>query len=76
MRERTQAGLNSAPARGHNRGRPKGLSEHYQLIAPDVREMYEKKQCSTNEIRKIFGIKSQPTLYRILQFAGVAVNGF
>jgi DNA invertase Pin-like site-specific DNA recombinase len=76
IRERTQAGLSSARARGRNGGRPKGLSEHYQLIAPDVREMYEKKQRSTDEIRKIFGIKSQPTLYKILEFAGVEVNGF
>jgi DNA invertase Pin-like site-specific DNA recombinase len=76
IRERTQAGLHSARMRGRNGGRPKGLSSRYELIAGDVREMYEKKQRSTDQIRKIFGIKSQPTLYKILSFAGADVKGF
>ena len=66
IRERTQAGLSSARARGRTGGRPKGLSEHFQLIAPEIKEMYEKNNRSTDEIRRIFGIKSQPTLYKIL----------
>ena len=74
IRERTNAGLNSA--RGRTGGRPKGSSEHYQLIAPEVKEMYEKANRSTVEIRKIFNIKSQPTLYKILQFAGAKIDGF
>ncbi len=76
IRERTTAGLNAARARGRTGGRPQGLSEHYQLIAPEVKEMYEKGTRSTEEIRKIFNIKSQPTLYKILAFANVDVNGF
>lgn len=76
IRERTTAGLSAARARGRTGGRPKGLSEHYQLIAPEVKEMYEKGNRSTEEIRKIFGIKSQPTLYKILDFMGVKVEGF
>ena len=76
IRELTNAGLNSARARGRTGGRPKGLSEHYQLIASEVKEMYEKANRSTEEIRKIFNIKSQPTLYIILQFAGVKIDGF
>lgn len=76
IRERTNAGLNSARARGRTGGRPKGLSEHYQLIAPEVKELYEKGNRSTEEIRKIFNIKSQPTLYKILHFVGVDVKGF
>lgn len=76
IRERTTAGLNAARARGRTGGRPQGLSEHYQLIAPEVKEMYEKGTRSTEEIRKIFNIKSQPTLYKILHFAGVDVKGF
>lgn len=76
IRERTTAGLNAARARGRTGGRPQGLSEHYQLIAPEVKEMYEKGTRSTEEIRKIFNIKSQPTLYKILHFAGVNVKGF
>lgn len=76
IRERTAAGLTAARARGRTGGRPKGLSEQYQLIAPEVKEMYEKGSRSTEEIRKIFGIRSQPTLYKILQFAETEVSGF
>lgn len=76
IRERTTAGLSAARARGRTGGRPKGLSEHYQLKAPEVKEMYEKGNRSTEEIRKIFGIKSQPTLYKILEFSGAKIDGF
>lgn len=76
IRERTVAGLRSARARGRTGGRPKGLSKHYQLIAPDVKAMYEKGDRSTKEIRKIFGIKSQPTLYKILQLEQIEIKGF
>ena len=57
-------------------GRPKGLSEHYQLIAPEVKEMYDKANRTTAEIRKIYQIKSQPTLYKILIYAGTNIKGF
>jgi len=76
IRERTKAGLSSARARGRTGGRPKGLSPRFQLIAPEIKEMYERDNRSTEEIRKIFGIKSQPTLYKILQFSGVDVKKF
>ena len=76
IRERTMAGLNSARARGRKGGRPNGLSQRYQLIAPEVKEMYEKGIRTTEEIRKIYKIKSQPTLYKILIFSGVDVKGF
>ena len=76
IRERTRAGLQSARARGRSGGRPKGLNERYQSIAPEVREVYEKNTRSTEEIRHMFGIRSQPTLYKILHFAGVEVKGF
>lgn len=76
IRERTQAGLASARARGRNGGRPKGLSQRYQRIAQEVRRVYEQGNCSTEEIREMFGIKSQPTLYKILQHTGVEVKNF
>jgi len=76
IRERTQAGLDSAWARGRTGGRPSGLNERYKRIAPDVKEVYEKNNRSTEEIRSMFHIKSQPTLYKILEFAGVDVKGF
>ena len=76
IRERTKAGLESAHARGRTGGRPEGLSERYRKIAPQVKEMYERNDHSTDAIREMFQIKSQPTLYKILQFAGSNVKGF
>ena len=76
IRERTKAGLDSARARGRSGGRPEGLSERYQKIAVEVKEMYERNVHSTDAIREMFQIKSQPTLYKILQFAGSNVKGF
>jgi DNA invertase Pin-like site-specific DNA recombinase len=73
--ERTQAGLSAARARGRKGGKPPGLSEKFKLIAPDVAEMYNKQEKSTTEIRKIFRIKAQATLYKILEYAGVKVKG-
>lgn len=75
IRERTKAGLASARARGRSGGRPQGLSERYCKIAPEVKEIYEKNSRSTDEIREMFGIKSQPTLYKILRYAGIKVEG-
>ncbi len=74
IRERTKAGLASARARGRTGGRPQGLSERYRKIAPEVKEIYEKNSRSTDEIREMFGIKSQPTLYKILRYAGIEVE--
>ncbi|WP_255699354.1 recombinase family protein [Dyadobacter sp. CY327] len=76
IRERTKAGLESARARGRSGGRPEGLSERYRKIAPEVKEIYEKNSRSTDEIREMFKIKSQPTLYKILKYSGVDIKGF
>ncbi len=74
--ERTNAGLSSARARGRTGGRPKGLSKRYQLIAPEVKAVYDKQEKTTEEIKTIFSIKSQDTLYKILKFAQADVKGF
>ncbi len=66
----------SARARGRTGGRPRGLSERYQKIAPEVREVYERNTRSTEAIREMFQIKSQPTRYKILEFAGADVKSF
>ena len=76
IRERTNAGLKAARARGKNGGRPNGLSERYQLIAQEVKQAYESKNYSTSKIKEIYSIKSQPTLYKILAFAKADVKGF
>lgn len=74
--ERTNAGLSSARARGRTGGRTPGLAKHFQMIASEVKATYEKGGESTAEIRKIYRIGSQTTLYKILEFAGVKVEGF
>lgn len=67
IRERTQAGLSAARARGRQGGRPK-------LLDPKKRELalrlYKERQHSIAEICKIMGI-SKSTLYNYLAELGV-----
>lgn len=67
---RTKAGQEAARARGRMGGRPKGLSSHYQEIAPLVISAY-KDQRSIREIMKAFKIPSTTTVYKILTENGV-----
>ncbi|MCU0447770.1 MAG: recombinase family protein [Microscillaceae bacterium] len=67
---RTKAGQEAARARGRMGGRPKGLSPHYQEIAPLVISAY-KEQRSIREIMKAFKIPSTTTVYKILYENGV-----
>lgn len=67
---RTKAGQEAARARGRMGGRPKGLSPHYQEIAPLVISAY-KEQRSIREIMKAFKIPSTTTVYKILSKNGV-----
>ncbi len=62
---RTKAGQEAARARGRMGGRPKGLSPHYQDIAPMVVDAY-KQQRSIRDIMKAFKIPSTATVYKIL----------
>jgi DNA invertase Pin-like site-specific DNA recombinase len=62
---RTKAGQEAARARGRMGGRPKGLSPHYQEIAPMVVDAY-KQQRSIRDIMKAFKIPSTATVYKIL----------
>lgn len=43
-------------------------------MAPEVRQAYEANVRSTDEIREIFNIKSQTTLYKILKLSGTEVK--
>ena len=65
IRERTQAGLKAARARGRLGGRPKALSEEKQALA--VR-LYHEREHSIDEICKMMGI-SKPTLYKYIEQA-------
>jgi DNA invertase Pin-like site-specific DNA recombinase len=62
---RTKAGQEAARARGRLGGRPKGLSPHYQEIAPMVVSAY-KQERSIRDIMKAFKIPSTATVYKIL----------
>jgi DNA invertase Pin-like site-specific DNA recombinase len=65
IRERTQAGLIAARARGRQGGRPKALSQDKQALA--VR-LYDEKKHTVNQICELMGI-SKPTLYKYIEAA-------
>ena len=66
VRERTQAGLNAARARGRKGGRPKVLEPAKRQLAV---KLYNEKQHTIREICRMMGI-SKPTLYNYLAEAG------
>ena len=66
VRERTQAGLNAARARGRKGGRPKVLEPAKRQLAV---KLYSEKQHTIREICRMMGI-SKPTLYNYLAEAG------
>jgi DNA invertase Pin-like site-specific DNA recombinase len=63
IRERTQAGLLAARARGRKGGRPKALTPKKAQM---VQDLYRNKENSIDEICKTLNI-SRTTLYRYLQ---------
>src|SRR4051812_3645060 len=63
IRERTQAGLQSARSRGRTGGRPKALSDKKAAMA---RQLYQDRTHSIDEICKILGI-SRTTFYRYMK---------
>jgi DNA invertase Pin-like site-specific DNA recombinase len=62
IRERTQAGLIAARARGHVGGRPKALNRTKRQLAV---KLYRERQHTIVEICKLMGI-SKPTLYHYI----------
>lgn len=71
IRERTQAGLAAARARGRLGGRKPALSPHQQGVA--VR-LYHEKEHTVDEICRIMGI-SKPTLYSYIHTAEGGKDG-
>ena len=63
IRERTQAGLNAARARGRKGGRPFKLNDSKKK---HTLELYQKKEKSIKEICELIGI-SKPTLFRYIK---------
>lgn len=63
IRERTQAGLIAARARGRKGGRPKALDQDKQALAV---KLYKEKEYTVVRICKMMGI-SKPTLYQYVE---------
>lgn len=70
IRERTQAGLQAARARGRNGGRPPKLDAK---AIRDVQAMYRERGLSADEIARIKGV-SRTTIYKALRQAKEAGN--
>ncbi len=73
IRERTQAGLDAARARGRTGGRPRGLSEQAKTTALAAETLYKEGVLSIREICNQLHI-SKPTLYSYLRHRGVTVG--
>jgi DNA invertase Pin-like site-specific DNA recombinase len=73
IRERTQAGLAAARARGRKGGRPAGLSKQAKAKAMAAETLYREGALSVQEICDQLGI-SKPTLYAYLRHRGVVVR--
>jgi DNA invertase Pin-like site-specific DNA recombinase len=67
IRERTQAGLTAARARGRTGGRPKSLDARQKALAVDL---YRQRKHTVAEICRTVGI-SKPTLYAYVREAGI-----
>lgn len=75
IRERTQAGLKAARARGRFGGRPKGLSEAAEKKAVAAEALYKAGELSVLEICQNLSM-SKATLYKYLRHRGVDIKGF
>lgn len=71
IRERTQAGLAAARARGRQGGRPPGLSKEAQSKAEAVKTLYRQQDKTTAEIGQLLGL-GRSTVYRYLRLLGGA----
>lgn len=75
IRERTQAGLASARARGRTGGRPKGLTKGAEEKAIICESLHREGKLSANAIAKQLRI-SKATLYKYLRHRGVAISPY
>ena len=69
IRERTQAGLSAARARGRNGGRPKGITPQAEATAMAAETLYREGKLSTRQIADKLHI-SKSTLYAYLRHRG------
>jgi len=75
IRERTQAGLTAARARGRNGGRPKGILPQAEATAMAAETLYREGTLTTRQIASKLSI-SKSTLYAYLRHRGVAIGAY
>ncbi len=75
IRERTQAGLVAARARGRFGGRPSGLAKQAEATALAAETLYREGQLSVRQIAAKFNI-AKSTLYVYLRHRGVAIGPY
>lgn len=75
IRERTQAGLSAARARGRVGGRPKGLSSQAQATALAAETLYRERILSVAAIAQKLHV-SKSTLYSYLRHRGVEIGPY
>jgi len=75
IRERTQAGLTAARARGRNGGRPKGILPQAEATAMAAETLYREGKLTTRQIASKLSI-SKSTLYAYLRHRGVAIGAY
>lgn len=73
IRERTQAGLSAARARGKMGGRPKGLSQEAEATSHAAASLYREGKLSVKQIADKLGI-AKSTLYSYLRHRGVQIG--
>jgi DNA invertase Pin-like site-specific DNA recombinase len=73
IRERTQAGLSAARARGRNGGRPKGVPRSAEPTACAAETLYREGKLSSQQIADKLGI-SKTTLYSYLRHRSVPIG--
>jgi len=75
IRERTQAGLKAARARGRVGGRPKGLSSQAEATALAAETLYRERKLSVSAIAQKLHL-SKSTLYSYLRHRGVEIGPY
>ncbi|KPL49040.1 resolvase [Xanthomonas axonopodis] len=75
IRERTQAGLTAARARGRVGGRPKGLSPQAEATALAAETLYRERKLSVAAIAQKLHL-SKSTLYSYLRHRGVEIGPY
>lgn len=75
IRERTQAGLSAARARGRLGGRPRGIPKESEATAIAAETLYREGTLSVMQISKKLSI-SKNTLYKYLRYRNVDISSY